>query len=96
MDVSRETPDITTKPKLYDLSNILASRTQRRRLPGREREEGRGRGLLTLRVTGSCSITYQYVGLDVLMSKTPASEIGACNREVCLLELECVCTLANM
>ena len=23
MDVSRETPDVTTKPKCYDLSNIL-------------------------------------------------------------------------
>ena len=25
MDVSRETPDVTTKPKCYDLTNILVS-----------------------------------------------------------------------
>ena len=25
MDVSRETPDVTTKPKWYDLTNILVT-----------------------------------------------------------------------
>ena len=26
MDVSRETPDVTTKPKCYDLANVLVRR----------------------------------------------------------------------